>query len=637
MIDLTEKFWKEAYQTHIGKMIGICFRYVANRQAAEDLAHDAFIKAIDKSDGFLGKGKFESWLCRITVNVALQYLRDQKKEKHFDDWMLNNKYSEMEPPIVDTNEGVINQADFSEEELLSVINSIPEHHRLVFNLYVIDKFTHAQIGEELGISSVTSKAHLSRARKRLRKLLYQKANEKLNQKDKKRAFFLFILPAKLRFIDQLFRRKFIHFKMQSQNTISIESIGFTKASIPIFKPLIYISKVLWYGGVSIGVITVAGIFSYNSLFPKSIIPKKEKNENLEMLISDKKDFLKLDSTTQNANMQVISNVKTVTNQKDSVILKENMKNINGMKKLNKLGLVLAATVSMALDTSGQQITDSTDSLMGYGKNWALVQSDKIKDIIDASGNVTNELNYNKIGRYGVYNENWALVQKNGLLGFIDINGDEIIKPIYDDISRFGEYQKDWALVQKNGLLGFIDINGNEIIKPIYDDISRFGEYQKDWALIQQEGLLGFIDNNGNEIIKPTYDDISKFGEYQKDWALIQQEGLLGFIDNNGNEIIKPTYGDISKFGEYQRDWALIQQDSLLGFIDNNGNEIIKPTYDDISRFGEYQKDWALVQKNDLLGFIDNNGNEIIKPIYNNIEKGEHIFGIKGNIKDELKY
>ena len=182
MTELTEKFWETIYREQIGRMIGICYRYVANRQVAEDLAHDAFISAIKNSGSFKGKGKFEAWLRRIVVNVALQYLRDQKKKKVFDNWMLN-KNAEMETPYDITSEDITTQADFSKEELLDAANSLPEHHRLVFNLYVIDRFTHEQIGEELGISPGTSKSHLARARKKLREILYKKATEKLKSND----------------------------------------------------------------------------------------------------------------------------------------------------------------------------------------------------------------------------------------------------------------------------------------------------------------------------------------------------------------------------------------------------------------------------------------------------------------------
>src|SRR5690554_784328 len=136
-------------------MIGICYRYVVVKQIAEDLAHDAFLIAMEKYSGFKGIGSFNAWLRRITVNVALQYLRDKKKENRIDNFLLNEKFYWENNDKVD-KELLSTQYNFSEQELLKVINLLPEHHRLVFNLYVIDNFTHAQIGEILNISPGTS-------------------------------------------------------------------------------------------------------------------------------------------------------------------------------------------------------------------------------------------------------------------------------------------------------------------------------------------------------------------------------------------------------------------------------------------------------------------------------------------------
>ncbi len=72
-------FWKASYNRNIKKMIGICFRYIPNLEIAQDLAHDAFLKAIDKSETFKGTGNFDAWLRRITVNTAIQYTRDKQK------------------------------------------------------------------------------------------------------------------------------------------------------------------------------------------------------------------------------------------------------------------------------------------------------------------------------------------------------------------------------------------------------------------------------------------------------------------------------------------------------------------------------------------------------------------------------
>ena len=200
MNDSTKHFWERTYRQNIATMIGICYRYTQDRQVAEDLAHDAFLVAIDKSSGFENKGPFEAWLRRIVVNVALQYLRAQKKQKNVEECAA---YSYLFYDSPEENKNHENTA-FSEAELLDAISLLPEHHRLVFNLYVIDNFTHAQIGTKLGISEGTSKSHLARARKKIRELL--NSHLQANQ-GRKRSSWLWLLPYKFWDIDPFFKNR----------------------------------------------------------------------------------------------------------------------------------------------------------------------------------------------------------------------------------------------------------------------------------------------------------------------------------------------------------------------------------------------------------------------------------------------
>ncbi|PIE86001.1 MAG: RNA polymerase subunit sigma-70 [Bacteroidia bacterium] len=125
------KFWEDTYRKNISKMIGICYRYVSNREIAEDLAHDAFLKAFDKVETFRNKGRFGAWLYKITVNTALKYLRDNKLTKEKNIIYEENLYINDE--IQETP-----WSNFTSRELLEIINKLPENHRLVFNLYALD-------------------------------------------------------------------------------------------------------------------------------------------------------------------------------------------------------------------------------------------------------------------------------------------------------------------------------------------------------------------------------------------------------------------------------------------------------------------------------------------------------------------
>ena len=122
-------FWEKMYAANIGRMIGLCHRYVNDLPLAEDLAHEAFLKAMERADTFRATGNFEAWLMRITVNHTIQHLR-----KSID--MV--PVVEEETPDVATEETSIWEMDFTQEELLEAVQQLPVRERTVFNLYAID-------------------------------------------------------------------------------------------------------------------------------------------------------------------------------------------------------------------------------------------------------------------------------------------------------------------------------------------------------------------------------------------------------------------------------------------------------------------------------------------------------------------
>ena len=150
------EFWSKQYKSHIGKMIGVCYRYVGDWQVAEDLAQDAFLHAIEKSGTYHAWGSFEGWLKKIAVNEALMYLRNQPETVELDEGMA------VEEPLADEPQEV--KEDFSQEELLGVIRKLPVKQRTVFNLYAVEHYSHKEIAQTLGISVANSKVLLNRAR-----------------------------------------------------------------------------------------------------------------------------------------------------------------------------------------------------------------------------------------------------------------------------------------------------------------------------------------------------------------------------------------------------------------------------------------------------------------------------------------
>ena len=156
-------FWAKQYRGHIGKMVGVCYRYVGDWQVAEDLAQDAFLHAIEKSGTYHAWGSFEGWLKKIAVNEALMYLRNQPETVELDEGMA------VEEPLADEPQEV--KEDFSQEELLEIIRQLPVKQRTVFILYAVERWSHKQIAKKMDISVANSKVLLSRARAELQGML----------------------------------------------------------------------------------------------------------------------------------------------------------------------------------------------------------------------------------------------------------------------------------------------------------------------------------------------------------------------------------------------------------------------------------------------------------------------------------
>ncbi len=223
-------FWSRKYNQLIPKMIGLCYRYIPDRQTAEDIAHDAFLTAIEKSESYRGSGDFAAWLRKITVNQALQYLRQQwsHRSEAFDESMVADPIEESEEAPEDDIIAVIQKADFTQEEILEAIGKLPEHHRTVFNLYVFEHKSHKEISDLMEISVGTSKSHLARARAKLQAILFSKAKQK-------RAIAMFMLPLfcpKAQAMDRIVSRKLRDFTLPPQTHKTLGGSGLANFPLP---------------------------------------------------------------------------------------------------------------------------------------------------------------------------------------------------------------------------------------------------------------------------------------------------------------------------------------------------------------------------------------------------------------------
>ncbi|MDE6870875.1 MAG: sigma-70 family RNA polymerase sigma factor [Bacteroidales bacterium] len=136
-------------------MFLICLRYVSDRTIAEDLLQEGFVTLFSKLDSYKGDGSFEGWARKIFVTTALMYLRKKDALKMSEDIdNARNISSSYSTPM----------QSVGYKELLKLIGTLPTGFRTVFNLYVLEGYSHKEIGNMLGISEVTSRTQLSRAR-----------------------------------------------------------------------------------------------------------------------------------------------------------------------------------------------------------------------------------------------------------------------------------------------------------------------------------------------------------------------------------------------------------------------------------------------------------------------------------------
>ena len=149
------------YSFFAPKMFGICLRYANDFHSAEDILQEGFIKAFNNLHRFRNEGSFEGWLKRIFINTSIEHYRKATNGHRFTD-IDEVQNLAIQPSVY---------SDLGKQELLKMIQGLPFGYRTVFNLYVIEGYTHKEIAELLDISIGTSKSQLSRSRETLQKMI----------------------------------------------------------------------------------------------------------------------------------------------------------------------------------------------------------------------------------------------------------------------------------------------------------------------------------------------------------------------------------------------------------------------------------------------------------------------------------
>ena len=148
------KMQRELYERYSAKMFGVCLRYAGSTEEAEDILQEGFIKVFRKIGSYRGEGSFEGWIRRIFVNTAIEQFR----RKTYMQPITEREENSVEATYVSVLDNL------AEKDIVKLVQQLSPGYRTVFNMYVVEGYTHRQIADALGISEGTSKSQLSRAK-----------------------------------------------------------------------------------------------------------------------------------------------------------------------------------------------------------------------------------------------------------------------------------------------------------------------------------------------------------------------------------------------------------------------------------------------------------------------------------------
>lgn len=165
------KYQKQLFEMFYGKMMAVCMRYAKDQDEAQDMVQIGFIKIFKKLDVYNFEGSLEGWIRRIMVNTAIDQIRKNKRDPFSieDDQRIQN--IEEDVPFSQEDEEDIK---IKAEAAIAAISRLSPAYRTVFNMYVMEGFTHKEIADYLGISEGTSKSNLAKAKQKLRSELSMK-------------------------------------------------------------------------------------------------------------------------------------------------------------------------------------------------------------------------------------------------------------------------------------------------------------------------------------------------------------------------------------------------------------------------------------------------------------------------------
>ena len=444
-----KQFWTKAYQRNIAKMVGMCCRYVGNRAVAEDLAHEAFLKAIEKSGTYRRLGSFDGWLMRINLNTTMDYLRRQPQFLSMDDDTVGTRFIASESDIVETfHETCITESDLNESEILSAIAALPDKQRTVFNLYVFENQSHAKIAETLQIGVRSSKRYLSEARAQLQIAL----NNLVRHKKSGLMILLPFLPWKSHAIDRLCRAKLKHLALSPATPSPLSAVNWTAAPKPGVWMAVTAAKA---PAVATGVVATA--------VTGSVVAWQVQPAQTPATPTPQETVVTTCVTTDTATVDADTAV-AIVNTDPAVVETQIFASLQ--TEINE---------HPTIEKDPEQQVKGTES--------------SVSPLPATSPTSALTLHHGLIK-----------FERNGYYGLKDAHENVVVYPKYSEIQPFDEYRTGWAMVEIFGFKGFVDNAGKEVVHPQYDDIGKFGRYRDGCALVHKGKFYGFIDTTGKEVV-----------------------------------------------------------------------------------------------------------------------------------------
>jgi RNA polymerase sigma factor (sigma-70 family) len=424
-------------------MVGVCCRYVGDRAVAEDLAHEAFLKAIEKSETYHHLGSFDGWLMRINLNTTLDYMRRQPQFLSMEDIVETQCIASLP---TDTNETHISASDLTESEILDAICALPDKQRTVFNLYVFENQSHAKIAEVLKIGVRSSKRYLSEARTQLQNTL----NNLVQHKEKSLMILLPFLPWKSHAIDRLCRAKLKQLALSPTAPSPLSAVNWTAAPKPGVWMAVTAAKA---PAIATGIVATAAVTGSVVAWQAQPVPTQPTPQ--ETVVTTR---VAADSVTVNNNTVVVETRHGTSLQDEPIPVVETQ-----------------CIASLPEPQYPQQQVKGTESSLSP---------------LPAMSKTPAPTSHHSLKKF----------ERNGYYGLKDAHENVVVYPKYSDIQPFDEYRTGWAMVEIFGFKGFVDNTGKEVVAPQYDDIGKFGRYRNGCALVHKGKFYGFIDTTGKEVV-----------------------------------------------------------------------------------------------------------------------------------------